>query len=180
VSLFAAILGFVTIADSLVYLTLQRRTNLPLEWLPLMYVATHAAFGVFALPFSWMADRAGRGVVVVGGYVALLCLYGVLLAPSFGAATLVASVVLLGAHYAATDGLLPALASGILPETARATGLSLLATFQDVGRLLASVAFGWVWTRGSMDAAVIVFAIALGAALLTLASRLICLGADQA
>ena len=51
-------------------------------------------------------------------------------------------VIALGAYYAATDGVLMALASSMLPEASRATGLSLIVSATSIGRLFASIAFG--------------------------------------
>ena len=52
-------------------------------------------------------------------------------------------VFLLGAFYAMTDGVFAALASSELPPERRATGLALVSTCNDVGRLVSSVFFGW-------------------------------------
>jgi dipeptide/tripeptide permease len=68
-------------------------------------------------------------------------------------------------YYAATEGVLMALASSVLPEELRGSGLALLVTATSVARLLASVAFGALWTWVGFDAAVAVFAVALAATL---------------
>ena len=173
VALCAGILGLATIGDGLVYLALQQQTGLAASWLPLLYVATPGAFALCALPFGWIADRAGRSVVVVGGYVALLALYLVLLAPVSHTTMAILVVLLLGAYYAATDGVLPALASGVSPEAVRATGLSVVGACHDVGRLIASWVFGWIWSRGAVDQALIVSVISTAVALLVAAPRLL-------
>jgi hypothetical protein len=75
---------------------------------------------------------------------------------------LVAVVLLcLGAYYAATDGVLSAMASAVLPRADRGSGLGLLATATSLGRLGASLVFGWVWSAGSDTAALTVFAASL-------------------
>ena len=73
-------------------------------------------------------------------------------------------MALLGAYYAATDGVLAALASGILPSDLRGSGLALLATATSGARLLSSVAFGWIWMSMGKDPAIVVFGVALSAA----------------
>jgi MFS family permease len=70
-------------------------------------------------------------------------------------------VLALGLFYAATDGVLMAIASSMLPESSRATGLSLVVTATSIGRLLASVVFGAAWTLVGVDTAVVIFAGAL-------------------
>jgi MFS family permease len=162
----ATVLGLVTISDSLVYLVLQRRTGLPLTWVPLLYVATPAAFAAASVPLGIVADRIGRGAALLLGYAALLGVYLVLMGTSGGLLTAAACVVLLGIHHAATDGVLPALASSIVAASQRATGLAAVATGFDLGKLVAATVFGLMWSLQGMDAAVLLSAAAL---LLTLA-----------
>ncbi len=70
-------------------------------------------------------------------------------------------LVLLGLYYAATDGVLMALASATLPPPLRGSGLALLVTSTSLGRLLASIFFGMIWTWYDVETAIAVFAIAL-------------------
>ena len=74
-------------------------------------------------------------------------------------------LLLLGGHYALTDGVLMALASGLLPRSRRGSGLALLTTATSLSRLLASVLFGTLWTRYGVGTAIPVFLVALGAAI---------------
>jgi hypothetical protein len=73
----------------------------------------------------------------------------------------------LGAYYAATDGVLSAMASAVLPRADRGSGLGLLATATSLGRLGASLAFGWIWASWSDTAALALFAAALPAVVVT-------------
>ena len=173
-----AALSLATVSDGFVYLALQRRLHFDAGLLPLLYVATALVFFVLAVPAGQLADRVGRARVLVGGYALLAAAYAALLlpapwahwgpaAPAAAAVALVGGLVLLlGAYYAATDGVLAALASAVLPTELRASGLGLLTTATNVARLLASVLFGALWTRWSLDIAVGCFAAGLGAALL--------------
>ena len=70
-------------------------------------------------------------------------------------------IVAFGAYYAATDGILAALASSLLPADVRATGLSLVMTATSLARLLASVLFGAIWMFVGVRAAVGVFAVGI-------------------
>lgn len=154
-------LGAATLSDSFIYLLLQRRLDFNPVYLPLLYFATPAVYMALAAPMGWIADRAGRGVIVIGGYVALLAVYAMILVPAAGLATLVLSVLLLGAYYAATDGVVPALASAVVPARHRATGLSVVGSSNDVGKIISGLAFGWLWSQAGMDAAIGVFAVGL-------------------
>ena len=73
---------------------------------------------------------------------------------------MVAVLILLGGYYAATDGVLPALVSAVLPQELRGSGLGLVATAVSLARLVASVAFGWLWFTRGAPAALVAFAMA--------------------
>ncbi len=169
-------LGAVSLSDSVIYLALQRQTGLQAIYFPLLYVATPAVYAAAAGPVGRLADRIGRNWVLAGGHVALALLYAVLLLPAPAWATGTGVIALLGLYYAATDGVLPALGSGVLPPASRATGLSVIGTAQDMGRLVASLGFGWLWSRGSIDSAVAVYLAAILTALLMLLPTLRRLG----
>ncbi|MFC7381572.1 MFS transporter [Sphaerisporangium rhizosphaerae] len=157
-------LSLATISDSFLYLLLQRRLDIDAGWLPLLPVGVAAAYLLAAVPFGRLADRAGRSTVVIGGYVALLACYVLLLLPA-GPAVLVAALVLRGLSYAATDGVVSALAGPLLPEERRATGLAVVQTAQALGAMAASWAFGLLWTAQGPRAAVVAMAAGLGLAL---------------
>jgi hypothetical protein len=78
----------------------------------------------------------------------------------------------LGAYYAATDGVVVALASGLLPVSLRGSGLALLTTATSMARLGAAISFGWIWTMWGREAAIIVFGVALAFCLTAIALTL--------
>jgi MFS family permease len=169
------LLSLATISDGFLYVTLQRRVEFAARYFPLLYVATAAVFMLLAVPAGRLADRFGRARVFLGGYALLLVVYGSLLVPWTGGATwpVVVDLILLGAYYAATDGVLMALAGALLPPAQRASGMALLITGTNLARLTGSVLFGLLWTwRGvgfavtlalaAMAAAVLVGIVALG------------------
>lgn len=169
------LLSLATISDGFLYVTLQRRVEFAARYFPLLYVATAAVFMLLAVPAGRLADRIGRARVFLGGYALLLVVYGSLLVPWTGGATwpVVVDLILLGAYYAATDGVLMALAGALLPPAQRASGMALLVTGTNLARLTGSVLFGLLWTwRGvgfavalalaAMAAAVLVGIVALG------------------
>jgi MFS family permease len=168
----AGAMGLVTISDSFLYLALQHRFGFGPQYLPLLYVTTPAVYMILAIPIGRIADRRGRTPVIVAGYAALLAAYGALFLPVGGGPAIAACVILLGAYYAATDGVMLALASPVLPAASRGTGLSIVTTANNVGRILASVAFGWLWSRMSAGATVGIFAGAMGVALIVVSTLL--------
>jgi MFS family permease len=119
---------------------------------------------LLAVPVGQLADRIGRGKVFLAGYAILVVIYASLLLPTLGVLGLALILVALGAYYAATDGVLMALVSTTLPAEVRASGLAVLVTGTSLARLLASVAFGALWSAYSAETAVATFAVALGIA----------------
>ena len=161
--LVAALLGMVTLSDAFLYLLLQQRLDLGVAYFPLLPLGTAAAYLLLAVPLGRLADRAGRQRVFLGGQVALLGACLLLLGPVGGALLVVACLVLHGAYYAATDGVLMALSSATLPERLRSSGLALLGTGQALGRLVASVLFGAAWAAWGPRPALLAAAAALAA-----------------
>ena len=159
------LLGLVTVSDGFMYLALEQRDVIPLSAFPLLYVGTALIYMVLAVPVGRLADSIGRRRVFLAGYVLLLGAYGFLLADLPGVLTVPLVLLLFGAYYAATDGVLPALASTTIAPAARATGLAVLATGTGVARLVASLVVGAVWTWAGLQTTVALFAGMLAVAL---------------
>lgn len=152
----AFLLGLATISDSFLFLSLKASLQSAATAFPLFYVGTSLATSLFAVPAGRVADRHGRSHVLLGGYVCLAIAYlGTLVPASVPGAIL--CLLFLGGHYAATDGVLTAMAAAELPAAARGSGLAVLATAANVARLLASVAFGALWSTLGMRAATWVY-----------------------
>jgi MFS family permease len=165
-------LGLATIADAFIYLALQRRVDFPPTFLPLLYVLTSVVYLVLAVPAGRIADRLGRGRVLVAGYVALAAVYVALLLPADGPVLVLGSVLAFGAYYACTDGVMSALASGLLPAESRSAGLALIGTSVALAGLFGSVLFGALWTTVGLQAALVVFLAGLGVATVLLGAGL--------
>jgi MFS family permease len=161
----ASLLGVATISDAFLYLALQRHLELAPATFPLLFVGASLAFMLLAVPVGRLADRIGRGRVFLGGYALLIPVYASLLAPAAGIPALVLGLFLVGASYAATDGVLAALASSTLDEDVRGSGLAVLTTATNLARFVASVGFGALWTLAGLNTAVLVCGAALVAAL---------------
>ncbi len=160
----AALLGLFTIGDGFLYLELTERDSLATKYFPLLYVGTNFAYLALAIPFGRLADRIGRAHVFLGGQVLLLVAYLCAGGPLGGAAVSIGCLVFLGAYYAATDGVLAAMASGVTPISVRTSSIATAQTAVALARFASSLAFGLLWVRlGRTDALMLV------AVLLTLA-----------
>lgn len=151
--LVAGVLGLLTVGDGFVYLALQDRDGFATQWFPLLYVGTNAVYMLLAAPAGRLADRLGRARVLVWGHALLAGAYLCAAAPFPGAVTTVTALVLLGAFYATTDGVLAALTSALVPTSVRGTAIGTAQTVTAVARMAASAGFGVLWyATGRVDA----------------------------
>jgi sugar phosphate permease len=162
----ASLLSVFTIGDAFVYLALRDRVAFPPHLFPLLFVGTSAGYLILAVPAGRLSDRYGRLRVFLAGHLALVAVYALLLRPSSSAAGIVLILALLGGYYAATDGVMAALASSLLPQEVRGSGLALVATTTSLGRVAAAVLFGWCWSVLGRQAAVIVFMTAMAGSII--------------
>jgi MFS family permease len=153
----AAGLALPTVSDALVYVGLQRRIDFEPAVFPLLFVLTAVVYMALAIPVGQLADRVGRVPVLLGGHVLLFVVYGTLLLPSLGYFELCIALIALGAYFAATDGVITALAGAVLPEGLQASGIGMLITVVSVGRLLSSLIFGALWFSIGLHGAVLAF-----------------------
>jgi len=157
----ATVLSLTSVSDAMLYVGLQRKIDFPL-----LYVITAVAFMGLAIPVGQLADRVGRVPVLLAGYALLFIVYGALLMSSLGYALLVLCLLGLGGYFAATEGVLAAIAGALLPEDLQASGLGMLTTVVSIGNLLSSLVFGALWLELGLHKAVLVFGAALALAIL--------------
>jgi MFS family permease len=160
----AGALSLMTASDAFIFLALRDELHLETSLFPLLYVGSAAIFMVLATPLGRFADRVGRARVLFGGYGLLALVYATLLSPLGGWPLLVLALGLLGAYYAATNGVLMAMGSTVVPEEVRGSGLALLGTATSLAKFVASMVFGALWTLWGVQTALICFSVGLLAA----------------
>jgi MFS family permease len=161
----AAVLSLVTIGDGFLYLALENTGGISAAYFPLLFVGTNFAYLSLAVPMGRLADRIGRGKVFVGGYLLLLLCYAIAGFEIGGMAGVVLVLLLLGTFYAATDGVMSALATRLVPAASRASGISAAQTVVAMFRFVASLGFGLLWQFGSLQTAMLVMGIGLALAI---------------
>lgn len=114
----ATMLGAATVSDGFLYLLLQREAGFNPGLFPLLYVGTSGCYLALAVPAGGLADRIGRQRAFLAGYGLLAAAYAATMQSGIGLPGVAACLLLLGAHYALTDGVLMAFASGRLPPPA--------------------------------------------------------------
>jgi MFS family permease len=159
------VLGVLTVGDGFLYLALLDRSGFAGEWFPLLYVGTNVAFLALAVPVGRLADRVGRARVLVLGHVALLGAYVCGASPGSGWLATVGALLLLGAFYAATDGVIAAVAGRLVPPTVRASAIATAQTVVALTRLVSSLAFGVLWFTVGPQSALLLVGILLALAI---------------
>jgi MFS family permease len=139
-----ALLSLMTVSDAFIYLVWEKKTTMDESAFPLLFVGTALAYLLLAIPLGRLADRIGRAPVFIAGHVMLIGCYFVLRSAGAGSGFLTIAVILalLGTYYAATDGVLMAMASAVIPEGMRSSGLAWLTTATVLAKLGASSLFG--------------------------------------
>ncbi|MFC8682187.1 MFS transporter [Microbacterium ureisolvens] len=161
----AGILGLLTIGDGFVYLVLQSRGDFAAQWFPLFYVGTNVAFLALAIPLGKLADRIGRARVFVWGHAALLAAYVTAALPIADIAATLLCLVFLGAFYAATDGVLAALAAQLTTPETHGTGIAAAQTVVALTRFLSAVGFGFLWFAVGRENSMLIVAALLAVAI---------------
>jgi MFS family permease len=157
-----AVLAAGAVSDGLFYLVLQRWAGFDPRFVPLVFVASALSFAALAIPTGRLADRIGRKRVFVGGHVLLAAAYAIVLAASPSTAWVVGCVLLVGAFYAATDGVLVAVVSARVAEDRRTTKIASLTTAVSLARFAGSLGFGAVWAAWDFRSALAVQIAVLG------------------
>lgn len=142
----AALTSFVIASDAFLYLLVQWKRGSGAESIPLLYAGTATSYLVLAVPLGRLADRIGRVPVFLMGQISMVLVYTGLAVLDIGLWTLALFLLLHGAYYAATDGVIAALVSASTPAEVRASGLAALTTATSLTRLAGSVLVGVIWS----------------------------------
>jgi len=161
-----AMLGVVTVGDAFIYLLMQRTNNFDARYFPLLFVGTAIVYLALAMPLGRLADRIGTRAVFLGGNIVMVALYLVLAFSSLGLGSALLCLGLLGAYYAATDGVVPAMVSQLVGPQVRASGISFITVIIAVSRMISGVAFATLFASFGRTIAMVVLAIAMSAAVL--------------
>ena len=168
----AGLLGLLTVGDGFIYLALLDHSDVNVSWFPLFYVGTNLAYLALAVPVGRLADRIGRARILVVGHLALVGAYLSSVLPTSTVAATVGTLLLLGTFYAATDGVIAALAGRLVPVQARTSGIAAAQTVVAVARMLASAAFGLLWVVLGPSVAMGTVAALLAVAVLVASTRI--------
>jgi MFS family permease len=142
----ASLTSLAVISDAFLYLVLQGKRGSGTESIPLLYAGSATSYLLLAAPLGRLADRVGRATMFLIGQACMVVVYAGVAVLDIDLWTLGLVLLLHGAYYAATDGVMAALASGTTPSEVRASGLAALTTASSLTRLVSSVVVGVIWS----------------------------------
>ncbi len=164
-----AVVSIFTLGNASDAFLLLRLTDLGIAvfWIPLLWAALHVVKSVSSVGGGELSDRLGRRALIGLGWIVYAAVY-------FGFAmfdTAVAVVIVFlsyGLFFGLTEGVEKAWVADLTPAARRGTAFGIYNGLLGVGSLIASVLFGYLWTRVSPQAA-----FTTGAALALLATALL-------
>ncbi len=158
------LLSIVTVGDAFIYLVIQQTSNLSAKYFPLLFVGTALVYLVLAMPFGRLADRIGTRSVFLAGNALLVIVYLLMAFSGLGLGPSLLCLALLGAYYAATDGVVPAMVSQRVSVHVRASGIAFITVVIAVARMLSAIIFATLFETLGKTSAMITLACAMVAA----------------
>jgi MFS family permease len=121
-------------------------------WIPLLWSALHGVKVAASLVGGDLSDRLGRRALIASGWIVYAIVYA-----SFAVfespAAVITMFLVYGVYFGLTEGVEKAWIADLTPAGARGTAFGFYNAALGVGSLIASVLFGWLWTRVSPAAA---------------------------
>ena len=121
-------------------------------WIPLLWSAIHVVKTASSLVGGHWSDRLGRRQVIGLGWLVYAGVYAAF-ALTESAAMLIAVFLVYGLYFGLTEGVEKAWVADLAPDSARGTAFGIYNAVLGIGALIASLLFGFIWTRVSPPAA---------------------------
>lgn len=150
----------------------QTRFGLGLGWMISLWVLLHLSKVVFSLPGGWLADRVGRRVAIIAGWLVYAAVY-VLMPLTSRFSTICALLLFYGVYYGMTEGAERALVADFVPARDRGKAYGWYHGAVGFATLPASLIFGVFWAKLGPSLAFFTGALLAAAAAFLLAGSLV-------
>ncbi len=162
----AGLLALATFSEG--FLILRSRTlGVPILLVPLTYFVMNGVASVLSMPSGRLGDRIGHRTMLLGGFAVLALTY-VGFAVVHTAVWVWPLMALYGVFIALVDGNQKVYATGLLPSTARGTGLGTFNALLGFAQLAASLGGGILWEAVGPESPFAVGAVVAALACVTL------------
>ena len=146
-----ALFGLGNASDAFLLLRLSDVGITPF-WIPLLWSALHVVKVIASLVGGEVSDRLGRRHTIAAGWIFYAGVYGAF-ALIVSAPALIAVFLAYGIYFGLTEGVEKAWIADLAPKEGLGTAFGYYNATIGVSALLASLAFGLIWTRVSAQAA---------------------------
>lgn len=123
-----------------------QKVGMPVALVPLVMVVMNLFYSVSAYPFGKLSDHMNHRNLLIFGLVVLIAA-DILLAIASHWVTILAGVVLWGAHMGITQGLLSAMVADVAPADLRGTTYGIFSLVCGIVALLANLIAGLLWDK---------------------------------
>lgn len=149
-----AVIFIFTLGNASDSFLLLRLTDLGIAvfWIPLLWAALHVVKSASSIGGGMLSDRLGRRMLIALGWIIYALVY-------FGFAqfdsieTIVIVFLAYGLYFGLTEGAEKAWVADLTPAARRGTAFGIYNGLLGIGSLVASVLFGYLWTRVSPQVA---------------------------
>ena len=121
-------------------------------WIPLLWSAIHVVKATSSIYGGQWSDRLGRRKVIGVGWLVYAAVYAAF-ALTDSAPALVVVFLVYGLYFGLTEGVEKAWVADLAPAGGRGNAFGIYNAVIGVGALVASLLFGFIWTRVSPEAA---------------------------
>jgi MFS family permease len=121
-----------------------QNVGMALAWVPLVMALMSVVYAIVSYPAGVAADQKRQGMLLSGGFFALI-VADVILAHASSMGGVLAGTAVWGVHMGLTQGVLAALVAEAAPADLRGTAFGLFNLVSGVALLIASALAGWLW-----------------------------------
>jgi MFS family permease len=121
-----------------------QNVGMALAWVPLVMALMSVVYAVVSYPAGVAADQKRQGMLLSGGFFALI-VADVILAHASSIGGVLAGTAVWGVHMGLTQGVLAALVAEAAPADLRGTAFGLFNLVSGIALLIASALAGWLW-----------------------------------
>lgn len=161
-----ALFGLGNASDAFLLLRLSE-VGIPAVWIPLLWSGLHVVKVISSIAGGELSDRLGRRHTIAAGWLFYGGVYAAF-ALTTSTATLIGVFLAYGIYFGLTEGVEKAWVADLSARDALGTAFGYYNATIGISALLASLAFGLIWTRVSPEAAFLT-----GASLAALATALL-------
>ena len=121
-----------------------QNVGMALAWVPLVMALMSVVYAIVSYPAGVAADQKRQGMLLSGGFFALI-VADVILAHASSMGGVLAGTAVWGVHMGLTQGVLAALVAEAAPADLRGTAFGLFNLVSGIALLIASALAGWLW-----------------------------------